>query len=140
MNKVAIVVAGFDKEIANLLLKGANQAWSEHFSGEPKTIWVPGAVEIPCMVANIIDDYDAVLCLGAVIQGETRHFDYVCKIAAEGCLQLAITSKKPVTFGVLTTNNRQQALERAGGKKGNKGYDTMLCTLDMLATINNLDA
>lgn len=138
MNKVAIIVADFEKEIADKLLSGALKAWRQSEQDEPMVIRVPGAVELPMMAAKVISDYDAVLCLGCVIQGETKHFDYVCKIASEGCMHLAIAHKKPVTFGVLTTLNREQALARAGGAKCDKGFDTMLCTLDMLAKIKNL--
>ena len=138
MKKIAIIVANYEKEIGQMLLDGALTAITDAKGEPPKIFHVPGAVEIPMLASKIIDKFDAILCLGAVIQGETKHFDYVCKIVSEGCMHLAINHKKPVTFGVLTTNNRTEALARAGGAKGNKGYDTMLCTLDMLAIIDDL--
>lgn len=138
MSNIAIIVSEFDKNISDKLLEGALNAWHEKFNSVPKIIRVPGAVEIPMMAAKIIDHYSAILCLGCVIQGETMHFDYVCKIVSEGCLQLAIQHKKPVTFGVLTTRDRAQAIARAGGIKCNKGYDSMLCTIKMLDIIGTL--
>lgn len=140
LNKVAIVVSRFNLEISERLLDGAYKAWQQQTNAElPKTVWVPGAVEIPVVAANLIVNYSAVLCLGSVIQGETKHFDYVCNMVSNGCCDLAIKYKKPVVFGVLTVDNKDQALARSGGSKCNKGYDTMLCALEMIETIRDLN-
>lgn len=139
MSNIAIVVSKFNQEISNKLLAGALEAWYEKYpKSKPKVVWVPGAVEIPVTVASLIDNYSAILTLGSVINGETRHFDYVCKIVSEGCLNLALVHKKPVIFGVLTTENFQQALDRSGGSKGNKGYDCMLSAFEMVDIMRSI--
>lgn len=141
MKKIAIVASKFNIEITEKLLAGALLAWDDQQdkSINPKTFWVPGAVEIPLITKKLLQRYDAVICLGCVIQGETKHFDYVCNMVSQGCMQLSLESQKPVIFGVLTTTDRLQALERAGGAKGNKGFDSMLAAIDMLNTMDIID-
>lgn len=134
MKKIAIVASMFNKDITDKLLAGAYLAWDQKFAHDsnPKTYWVPGAFEIPLIADKLLESYDAVVALGCVINGETKHFDYVCKAVTDGCLQVSLAKKKPVVFGVLTTCDKIQALERAGGDKGNKGFDAMLAAIHML--------
>jgi len=96
----------------------------------------PGTFELPLGAAYLADnkEIDAILTLGCVVQGETRHFDFICDAAANGVMQLSLTSRKPVIFGVLTTDNQQQALDRAGGVHGNKGYEAAVTAVKMLET------
>lgn len=122
---VAIVVGRFHLEITQKLLDGAIERLQElGFDSDQVTIvWVPGAVEIPFTAQRLArtEKYAAIICLGAVIFGETKHFDYVCQQVSHGCQQVALTNDIPVIFGVLTTDNTEQAHARAGGAKGNMG-------------------
>ena len=103
--------------------------------------WVPGAFEIPLVAAKLAHSgrYDAVLCLGAVIRGATSHYDYVCSEVSKGIAQAALQSGVPVLFGVLTTENIEQAIERAGTKAGNKGYDCALSAVEMINLLGQLE-
>ncbi len=139
---VALVVSRFNKTVTAKLLRGALDCLRKH--GVPKRNAVvyscPGSFEIP-QVANVLvasARWDAVLCLGAVIRGETPHFDYIAAEAARGIQQVALHSRTPVVFGVLTTNTRQQAHDRAGGKHGNKGWDAALTALEMAVLFRRL--
>jgi 6,7-dimethyl-8-ribityllumazine synthase len=95
-------------------------------------VWVPGAFEIPLIAKKIAKDYDAVICLGAVIRGGTPHFEYVASEAAKGVAKVSLESGVPVIFGILTTDNLEQALERAGAKPGNKGFAAALSAIELV--------
>ena len=134
--KVAIVVARFNEFITSKLLSGAVDCLIRHEAkDEDITVaWVPGAFEIPMACKKLAESgkYDAVIALGAVIRGATPHFDYVCAEASKGIAQVSMQTGVPVAFGVLTTENIQQAIERAGTKAGNKGVDCALSTMEMV--------
>jgi 6,7-dimethyl-8-ribityllumazine synthase len=133
---VAIVVSSWNTEVTNKLLDGALealQAASVH-ADNIRVAQVPGTYELALGAQFFADlHYDAVICLGCVIQGETRHFDFICHAAAQGIMNIGLTHDKPVIFGVLTTDNQEQALDRAGGKHGNKGYEAGVTALQMIA-------
>ncbi len=134
--KVAIVVSRFNSFITEKLLTGATDAFLRHNGNEDNitVIKVPGAFEIPMVLSKVVEkDFDGVLCLGAVIRGSTPHFDFVANETSKGIAQISLKSKMPVSFGVLTTDTIEQAIERAGTKMGNKGFDTMV---SLLETIN----
>ena len=137
---IAIVTALFNKEITKTLEEGAIAQLREKGMEPMAIIDVPGAVEIPLAVKNLLElpGCDAVVTLGLVIRGETTHYDYVCQSVERGCSQLQLQYNKPVVFGVLTTENRQQALDRAGGKKGNKGAEAAQVAIDMIAAIEKI--
>ena len=133
--RVAIVVSRFNDFITARLLEGAIDCFLRH-GGDEKNITVvrvPGSFEIPPAAAKLAKSgkYDAVICLGAIIRGATPHFDYVAAEAAKGVAQAAFASGAPVIFGILTTENIEQAVERAGPKSGNKGWDAMISALEM---------
>ncbi|MCQ2363599.1 MAG: 6,7-dimethyl-8-ribityllumazine synthase [Acidaminococcaceae bacterium] len=134
--KVAIVVSRFNEFVTGKLLAGAVDALVRHECKEEDitVAWVPGAFEIPMVAKKLaaVKKFDAVVCLGAVIRGATPHFDYVCAECAKGIAQAGMESGVPVTFGVLTTENIQQAVERAGSKSGNKGVDAALAAMEMV--------
>lgn len=139
---VAIVVSRFNSEITQRLLEGALQQLKERgFSENNLTvIHVPGAIEIPLAAQRLAQRgiYDAILCLGAVIRGETDHYRYVCEQVSQGCQQVALQNDLPVIFGILTTDNEEQALDRVGGKHGHKGkesVDAMIEIVDVLKEI-----
>ena len=137
---IAIVTALFNKEITKTLEEGAIAQLREKGMEPMAIIDVPGAVEIPLAVKNLLElpGCDAVVTLGLVIRGETTHYDYVCQSVERGCSQLQLQYNKPVAFGVLTTENRQQALDRAGGKKGNKGAEAAQVAIDMIEAIEKI--
>ena len=133
--KVGIVAARFNEFIVSKLLSGCEDGLLRH-GVQPQDIsvaWVPGAFEIPLIASKMAKSgkYDAVIALGAVIRGATPHFDYVCAEAAKGVAQASMGSGVPVAFGILTTENIQQAVERAGTKSGNKGYDAAMSAIEM---------
>ena len=134
--KVGIVAARFNEFITSKLLSGAMDGLLRHEVREEDihVAWVPGAFEIPVIAAKMARSgkYDAVICLGAVIRGSTSHYDYVCNEVSKGVAQVALASGIPVMFGVLTTENIEQAVERAGTKAGNKGYDCALGAIEMI--------
>ena len=138
--KVAIVTALFNEKITKEMEKGAVQYLAQFDIQPMARVYVPGAVEIPLAVKNLLQrgDCDGVIALGLVIRGETTHYDYVCQAVERGCSQLMLEYNKPVAFGVLTTENREQALARAGGKKGNKGAEAAEVVLDMLEVIESI--
>ena len=138
--KVGIVAARFNEFIVNKLVGGAEDALVRH-GVDTENIdlaWVPGSFEIPIIAQKMAASgkYDAVLCLGAVIRGATSHYDYVCAEVSKGIAQVGLQSGKPVMFGVITTENIEQAIERAGSKAGNKGYD---CALSAIEMVNAMD-
>ena len=132
---LAIVVSRFNRLVTDRLLAGAREALEGHGVDMAKVdvAWVPGSFEIPLMARKFAASgrYQAVICLGAVIRGETSHFDYVAGEAARGIGQVAAETGVPTIFGVITANTLEQALERAGGKVGNKGYDAAVTTIEM---------
>jgi 6,7-dimethyl-8-ribityllumazine synthase len=133
--RFALVVSRFNDFITARLLEGALDCFRRH-GGDTDALTVvrvPGSFEIPLTAARLAKSgkYEAVICLGAIIRGATPHFDYVAAEAAKGVAQAAISSGVPVIFGVLTTENIEQAVERAGAKSGNKGWDAMLSALEM---------
>ena len=134
--KIAIVVARFKEFITSKLLSGCVDCLIRHEAAdEDLTVaWVPGAFEIPMAAKKLAESgkYDAVICLGAVIRGATPHFDYVCAEASKGIAQVSMQTGVPVAFGVLTTENIQQAVERAGTKAGNKGVDCAMTAMEMV--------
>lgn len=133
--KIGIVTARFNTEITEKLESGAFERLLELGLTESQIIRVrvPGAVEIPLAALTLIErECDAVIALGAVIQGDTKHFDYVCNSVERGCGQVSLQTKKPVIFGVLTTDNEKQAEERVGGSHGHKGRDAADCAVEMI--------
>ncbi len=139
--KIGIVVSRFNDFITNKLLDGALDGLTRHGVAESDVdvAYVPGAFEIPLVASKLAKSkkYDAIICLGAVIRGSTSHYDYVCNEVSKGVAQVSLSEGLPVIFGVLTTENIEQAIERAGTKSGNKGYD---CALSAIETVNLLRA
>lgn len=140
--KVGIVAARFNEFIVSKLLSGAIDGLTRH-NVEDENIevaWVPGAFEIPLVAGKMAKSgkYDAVLCLGAVIRGNTTHYDYVCNEVSKGVAHVALETGIPVMFGVVTTENIEQAIERAGTKAGNKGYDCALGAIEMINLMKSL--
>jgi len=134
--KICIVAARFNEFIVSKLLGGAIDGLTRHDVKEAdiEIAWVPGAFEIPIVASKMAASgkYDAVICLGAVIRGSTSHYDYVCSEVSKGVAQAGLNTGVPVMFGVLTTDNIEQAIERAGTKAGNKGYDCALGAVEMV--------
>ena len=133
--KVGIVVARFNEFIGSKLLSGAIDGLVRHGMNDDdiEVAWVPGAFEIPVMAQRMAQSkkYDAIICLGAVIKGSTSHYDYVCAEVSKGVASVSLQFGLPVMFGVLTTDNIEQAIERAGTQAGNKGYDCALSAIEM---------
>ena len=133
--KFAIVVARFNEFITGKLLEGAIDGLKRHGANEAdiEIIWVPGAFEIPLIAQNLAGSkkYQAVICLGAVIRGSTSHYDYVCAEVSKGVAHAGMATGVPTIFGVLTTENIEQAIERAGTKAGNKGFDAAVTAIEM---------
>ena len=133
--RVGIVAARFNEFIVSKLIGGAHDGLVRHGVSEDNIdlAWVPGAFEIPLIASKMAKSgkYDAVICLGAVIRGATSHYDLVCNEAAKGIASVSLESGVPVLFGVVTTDNIEQAIERAGTKAGNKGYDCALSAIEM---------
>lgn len=134
--KVGIVAARFNEFIVSKLISGAEDGLRRHGVAEDAITlaWVPGAFEIPLVAAKMAKSgkYDAVICLGAVIRGATSHYDYVCSEVSKGVAHVGLEADIPVLFGVLTVENIEQAIERAGTKAGNKGYDCALAAIEMV--------
>jgi 6,7-dimethyl-8-ribityllumazine synthase len=142
MLKFAIVVSQFNLSITEKLLQGAlNHLHSQQISADYiNVVHVPGAIELP-LVAKLLaktQKYAAVICLGAVIRGETDHYDYVCQQVSQGCMQVMLETETPVIFGVLTTNDEQQAEDRVGGKAGHKGVEAAMAALAMATVMKGL--
>ena len=133
--KFAIVVARFNEFITNKLLDGALDALKRHETLEENisVVWVPGAFEIPIVAKKLAatKNFHAIICLGAVIRGATTHYDYVCNEVSKGVAAVGLQSGVPTIFGVVTTENIQQAIERAGTKSGNKGFDAAVSAMEM---------
>lgn len=140
--KIGIVAARFNEFITSKLLSGSQDALVRHDVKDDNidVAWVPGAFEIPLIADKMAKSgkYDAVICLGAVIRGNTSHYDYVCSEVSKGIAHVSLESGIPVMFGVVTTENIEQAIERAGTKAGNKGFDVAVGAIEMINLINNL--
>jgi 6,7-dimethyl-8-ribityllumazine synthase len=140
--RFAVVASRFNDVVVNQLVAGATECLRRHgvADDDVDVAWVPGAFELP-LAANRLartDRYDAVICLGAVIRGETAHFDHVAGQAAAGIQRAALDTGVPVLFGVLTTENFDQAMDRAGGKHGNKGWDSAMAAMEMAGLLDSL--
>ncbi len=142
--RIGIVAARFNEFITSKLLSGALDGLKRHNVSEDAidVAWVPGAFEIPLIASKMANSgkYDAVICLGAVIRGSTSHYDYVCSEVSKGIANVSLNSDIPVMFGVITTENIEQAIERAGTKAGNKGYDCALGAIEMINLIREIEA
>ena len=140
--KIGIVAARFNEFIVSRLIGGALDGLKRHDVPEVQIdlAWVPGAFEIPVIAEKMAASgkYDAVICVGAVIRGDTSHYDLVCSEAAKGIAQVGLASGVPVLFGVITTENIEQAIARAGSKAGNKGYDCALSAIEMVNLMKQL--
>lgn len=140
--KVGIVAARFNEFITSKLVSGALDGLKRHEVNEEdiELAWVPGAFEIPLVAKRMANSkkYDAVICLGAVIRGATSHYDYVCNEVSKGIASVSLNSGIPVMFGVVTTENIEQAIERAGTKAGNKGYDCALGAIEMVNLMKDM--
>lgn len=142
--KIGIVAARFNEFITSKLISGAMDGLVRHNVNEDNIhiAWVPGAFEIPLIASKMAKsgNYDAVICLGAVIRGATSHYDYVCNEVSKGIAAISLETGVPVMFGVVTTDNIEQAIERAGTKAGNKGYDCALGAIEMVNLLRSIEA
>jgi 6,7-dimethyl-8-ribityllumazine synthase len=142
--KVGIIAARFNEFIVAKLLGGALDALKRHDVDENdiEIAWVPGAFEIPLIADKMAQTkkYDAIICLGAVIRGSTTHYDYVCSEVSKGIATVSLKQGLPVIFGVLTTENIEQAIERAGTKAGNKGFESAVGAIEMVNLIRQLES
>ena len=142
--KIGIVASRFNEFITSKLVSGAEDCLKRHgVKDEDITLaWVPGAFEMPLMAKKLVMNmtFDAVICLGAVIRGATSHYEMVCNETTKGIAQVSLNSGIPVLFGVLTTDTIEQAIERAGTKAGNKGYDTAMSAIEMSNLMHSLDS
>ena len=147
--KIAIVIAYYYKDIGDSLLEGSMNTLEKYGidNNNVNIFYVPGAFEIPLMakslakqVSNGANIYDGIITLGAVIQGETPHFDYVCNECSKGVAEVGYNFEIPVSFGVLTTDNMEQTLNRAGGKKGNKGVEAAMAIIEMMYLVNQINS
>lgn len=141
--KIAVVVSRFNEFITNKLLGGALDTLRRHEVAEDdiSVFWVPGAFEIPIIAKKLAESkkYDAIICLGAVIRGATSHYDYVCAEVSKGVAAVSMNTGIPAIFGVVTTENIEQAIERAGTKAGNKGADAAMSAIEMANLIEKID-
>ena len=141
--RIGIVCARFNEFIVSKLLGGAIDGLKRHDVEDDniEVAWCPGAFEIPLVASRMAKSgkYDAVICLGAVIRGNTSHYDYVCAEVSKGVATVSLNSDIPVMFGILTTDNIEQAIERAGTKAGNKGYDCAVGAIEMINLLNEIE-
>jgi 6,7-dimethyl-8-ribityllumazine synthase len=140
--KIAIVSTRWNHFIVDRLVEGAKDAFDRHGGDEADIthVLIPGAFELPMIVDKLLDSgkYDAICALGAVIRGSTPHFDYVSAEATKGIATMSLKYQKPVSFGLLTTDTIEQAIERAGTKAGNKGFEAMTVVIEMLDLYENI--
>ena len=140
--RIGVVAARFNEFITAKLVGGAKDAFVRHGGDENKLdlAWVPGAFEIPLVAKKMVESgkYDAVVCLGAVIRGATPHFDMVANEATKGVAHVGLQTGVPVIFGILTTDSIEQAVERAGTKAGNKGFDAMTTAIEMINLLKHI--
>jgi 6,7-dimethyl-8-ribityllumazine synthase len=141
--RFAIIVSRFNDFISSKLVEGAMDALNRHGAGEEKIslVKVPGSFEIPLVAKRLAETgkFDGIICLGAVIRGATPHFDYVAAEVSKGIATVALETNTPVTFGVLTTDSLEQAIERAGAKSGNKGWDAAMAAMEMVNLLRELE-
>ncbi|MBD5142025.1 MAG: 6,7-dimethyl-8-ribityllumazine synthase [Ruminococcus sp.] len=141
--KIAIVASRFNEFITSKLVSGAEDCLRRHNVNENDMTlaWVPGAFEVPLMAKKLAKtgNYDAVICVGAVIRGATSHYDYVCAEVSKGIASVSLETEIPVLFGILTTDTIEQAIERAGTKAGNKGYDCALSALELVQILRKAE-
>ena len=140
--KIGIVAARFNEFIVSKLVSGAEDCLYRHdvAKEDVEIAWVPGAFEIPLVAQAMArtKKYDAIICLGCVIRGATSHYDYVCNEVSKGIAKVSLDENLPVMFGVVTTENIEQAIERAGTKAGNKGYDCAMGDLEMVSLLKGI--
>jgi 6,7-dimethyl-8-ribityllumazine synthase len=136
--RVAIAVGRFNRAITAALLDGARRVLAVHGVDDPTVVWVPGAFELPLAARRLVTDHDAVVALGAVIRGDTPHFEYVAGEEAAGLMRVGLDSGTPVAFGVLTTDTAEQARARIGGAEGHKGEEAALTALEMAELLRRL--
>lgn len=140
--RFAIVAASFNELVVGKLVAGSLACLRSHGIAEEDLVvaWVPGAFELPLVARRLAETglYDGVVCVGAVVRGETAHFDYVAGEAARGIREVSVQTGVPVLFGVLTTETMEQALDRAGGKHGNKGWDAAMAAMQMVSVLDQL--
>lgn len=141
--RIGIAAARFNEFITNRLVNGALDGLKRHDVEEENIhiAWVPGAFEIPLIASKMANsgNYDAVICLGSVIRGSTTHYDYVCSEVSKGISHVSLSSGIPVMFGILTTETIEQAIERAGSKAGNKGFDCAVGAIEMVNLIREME-
>lgn len=141
--KFGIVISRFNEFISSKLLSGAIDALIRHGAKNDniEVAWVPGAFEIPMIAKKLTEkgEYDAIICLGTIIKGDTPHFDFVAAESAKGIAQLSFSANIPVSFGILTTNDVEQAIDRAGLKSGNKGFDAAVTSIEMANLMKQFD-
>jgi 6,7-dimethyl-8-ribityllumazine synthase len=139
---LGLIVSRFNSEVTKLLLDGALKRLKELGFQESQIhiVWVPGAIEIPIVAQRVaqLGTFEAIICLGAVIRGETDHYKYVCQQVSAGCQHVALQNDIPVIFGILTTDNESQAKERAGGKEGNKGRDAVDAAVETVNVLRQI--
>ena len=137
--RIAVVTARFNEEVTSKLEDGAFD-YLEEINAEILSVRVPGAIEIPLAIQALFESkkIDGIVALGAVIRGETTHYDYVCQSVERGCSELMLRYNKPVGFAVLTTENEEQALARAGGEHGNKGYEAAQVVVEMIGLLKEI--
>lgn len=140
--RIGIVVSRFNQFITQQLLGGALEGLRRHGADEQdvSVVWVPGSFEIPVAAKRMAESgrYDAIVCLGAVIKGATDHYDYVCSETAKGIAHVSLATGVPTLFGILTTDTIEQAIERAGTKAGNKGWDAAVAAIEMANLLKQL--
>ena len=140
--RIALLASRFNETITQSLLEGAMSALRRHGLDDASitVAWVPGAFELPMTAKRLADsgEFDAIVCLGAVIRGATSHYDYVCSQTAAGIARVSLDTGVPVIFGVLTTENIEQAIERSGTKAGNKGFDSAVAAIEMADLLRQL--
>ncbi len=139
--KIAVVASDFNELIVEKLIQGAEKALAKYSLAISECVHVPGAFEIPLTAQRLAltKKYDGIIGLGCVIRGETSHFDYVAGQAAAGILQVGLATNVPIVFGILTTESLEQALDRCGGKGGNKGYDAAMSLTELLSVFEQID-
>jgi 6,7-dimethyl-8-ribityllumazine synthase len=136
--RLAVAVGRFNLHVTGPLLDGAMKVLAEHGVADPTVVWVPGAFELPLAAQRLAVDHDAVVALGAVIRGDTPHFDFVAGETAAGLMRVGLDSGVPVVFGVLTTDSLAQAEDRIGGSAGHKGEEAALTAIEMAALLTRL--
>ena len=138
--RIAIAVARFNRDITDALLDGAQRTLEKYGAAQVDVVWVPGAFELPLVAQKLATSgaTDAVICIGAVVRGDTPHFEYVAGECAAGISRVTLDTGVPVVFGVLTVNTREQAFDRLGGKEGHKGEEAAATAIEMVALLRAL--